>query len=426
MGRELFVTVELAAAVSGRPLPSASYRESLGADLAANLTNAKSGNIDLVGAAVALVRGEPVREAWMAFFGDSERAWMGDEGTSFIYGDMHVAGIGAVAQAAQGVGDAELLAAARAWLRMWWGLQVLAEAPDGRIMLPGMRSGGHEPGPGWREYWLATARGDDDQIRRALAWCHNSGLHPENSWVKTAADALAPALRESYPWLADASPDEVAADLPRYGFLVPVHVYRTPAGVAAWYERNSNPNTPPWLAGVWVNGVEHWAPENGGLFPPGHRYRQQFDRAVVTRDGSVLHYRGSSFPTYLDVDIELPPGDAFEVVIGATSSPVSAKRADPEEPIATPPSTPEREPTTAVSAELDSIAADLSGLRLARADAEKQIAILADLAAVPPRRSFGELADIVASFGINSQSPQAVARDSVVARLRALTSAPPP
>src|SRR6476646_2864064 len=133
---------------------------------------------------------------------------MGDEGAavSRIYGMWHlvsnlVAASELSAAAAQAQENSDLARARDAsldWIAFWWHLMVLLEAPDGQILAVGQRSGGHDPKPGWFEYFLARARGDAGQVSRALAWLHTAGAGPENSPNMAWANALDPIIRSSY------------------------------------------------------------------------------------------------------------------------------------------------------------------------------------------------------------------------------------
>jgi hypothetical protein len=307
-GIEVPLTQELRAAVLGEPLPSNLYLQAGG--LASSLTSGGSANWPPMGWAVAYLQGDTAAPpAWRAFFQASRVNWMGDEWGSFIYGRMHLLAVAAVAREARKRGDADLEAEALGWLQIWWGICALTEAPNGRIMLPGMRCAGHEPLGGWREWLLALARGDGGGRARAEAWGHAAGLAMPHQWEWATALALEETLRLSYQPLAGVSVEDLPPLL-TWGFIT-LHVYRTPRGIAAWLEENRNGNTPPWMAGVSIDGQEIWAPAGGGA-----RIRERFDHAEVERTGQALHYRSTLYPEQM---LLLPAGEGKEVVLGVAN-----------------------------------------------------------------------------------------------------------
>lgn len=412
---EQSLVLELAAVAAGEPLPSTAYLE-VGGDLAGSLRSGGSANWPVMSWAIRygllLPNG---REQWIRFFQETKTAgFMGDEEFSAIYWTMHLAGVAVVAHFAALHRDADLLAAARAWLTYWFGICALVECPDGHVLLPGMRSAGHSPEAGatLKEWMLAIARGDGGARQRWEAVGHDQGLGLNHNfaWLVTVAQVCADDLRAAWAPLAGLSAEQigVSGTLLPWALDAPIHVYRTPRGVAAWLERQDNPNTAAWLAAVWVDGTASWGPKDGG---PG-RWREHGDPSTVTREGNVLHYRSEH---YGDVDLQLPPGEAWEVTLGAGEQGVETPR--PPSPVPVAPSS----PPSADAAEVpESLLADLSSLRLARADAAQRIQILADLATHPPGRPYGELAAAVDALGINPDSPQGATQRSIAARLRAL------
>ncbi len=323
-GIEVPLTEELRAAVLGQPLPSQAHKQV--GDLAGSLTSGGSANWPCMGWAVRYVLKDPAADdQWRRYFDACKTCWMGDELLSYIYGRMHMLSVAAVAAAARARGDAPLLLGASIWLQLWWGLSMLAESADGRIELPGMRSAGHAPLPGWREWLLSIARGDAPSRARAEEWGRAAGLGMKQQWEWGTALALEGPLKLSYQPLAGKSLVDVAAALPAWGLITPLHIYRTAAGVVvSWLENNANGNTPPHMWRGQIAGVETCAPTDGGT-----RVREQFDHASVILDGQALTYKSSLYPGQV---LNLPSGDAQHLVLGIVAA--AAPIAQPPAPTA--------------------------------------------------------------------------------------------
>src|SRR5882724_4561481 len=310
---ERLLVEELRAAVLGKPLPSTAY-QTVG-DLANSLTSGGSANWPPLGWAVRyILKDADAPDQWRNFFSTSmAKGFMGDEEFSAIYWALHLAAVLAVGGSARERGDSDLASSSLGWLTYWFGVCVLCEAPDGHVILPGLRSAGHPPDPGIKEWVLAIARGDDAQRRRweDVARQEKLGLKVQWAWLVDVCNALTDTLHRAFAPLTGKPPEEIPPLLPPYRLDVPLTVFRTAHGVAAYLTRSDNPNTAAWLAGSWIDGQESWGPKNGGV--SAGRFREHGDDATVGREGTVLHYASSHFGS---ADVELPPGPAFEVTLG--------------------------------------------------------------------------------------------------------------
>jgi hypothetical protein len=314
---EQLLVQELRAAVLGKSLPSTAYKDV--GDLVHSLRSGGSANWPPLGWAVRYILREPDASStagtWRTYFPASmTQGFMGDEEFSAIYWALHLASVLAVAGFARQRGESDLANPAVGWLTYWFGVCVLCEAPGGHIILPGLRSAGHPPDPGIKEWVLSIARGDDLQRKHweDVARQEKLGLKAQWGWLVDICNTLADTLRLAFAPLAGKKPEEIPPLLPPYKLDIPLTIYRTPHGVAAYIERSDNPNTAAWLAGSWVDGKESWGPDNGGVST--QRFREHGDDATIGRVGTTLHYQSSHFD---NVDIDLPPGPAFEVTLGA-------------------------------------------------------------------------------------------------------------
>src|ERR1700742_1308843 len=157
-GDEQFLSWDLADVVAGKPPRDTVWQ---GADgLGALFSGQGSINMPLLRLGVKLRAGTAAEQAtaianWKEVFAFFQKQWMGSELGSRIYGVWHMLAVASVlGWAAQNTGpDATSLGAlAQGWLLHWWCLLKLVEAPDGRLLLVGMRSGGHRPDAGVLEW----------------------------------------------------------------------------------------------------------------------------------------------------------------------------------------------------------------------------------------------------------------------------------
>jgi hypothetical protein len=389
---EQLLVQELRAAVLGKPLPSTAYKDV--GDLVHSLRSGGSANWPPLGWAVRyILRDAAAPGVWRSYFPASmEQGFMGDEEFSAIYWALHLAAVLAVAGFARQRGEPDLADPALGWLTYWFGVCVLCEAPGGHIILPGLRSAGHPPDPGIKEWVLAIARGDDLKRKHweDVARQEKLGLKAQWGWLVDVCNTLTDTLHLAFAPLAGRKPEEIPPLLPPYRLDIPLTIYRTAHGVAAYLERSDNPNTAAWLAGSWVDGKESWGPDNGGVST--QRFREHGDDATIGREGTTLHYQSSHFGA---VDIELPPGQAFEVTLGAggaTPPPVK-----PPTPV--PPSPPPTPPTSGRPAA--AIAADIQSLGVPRKQQGQRDHLADEVRQLPAGRPPGQIAADLRKLGIS-------------------------
>lgn len=311
-GDERYLGKELVAAVAGRKPATIAWTR--GDGRVSMVTGLGSCNLPLLRWAVRLWRepegrfGDAV-EVWLAIFAFLRTAWMSSEFGSRIYGTWHLGSVLAVYAWARKHGQRALEDAAGGWLLYWWCLCRLIEAPDGRILMVGMRSAGHAPHAGMLEWLFAAATGGDTRRWEAEARRHRLGLRQK--WEYQLAKSLGSSLVcSAAPLLGRVADAEVV--MPRYGLRVGLHILRTSEGLAAWVEDqdpddddNVNANTAPVMGSVWRAGQLDWLPPNGG-----DRVRRK-ERAVCQREGDRLVYAGSHHGQH---SLQLPGGQLLQDV----------------------------------------------------------------------------------------------------------------
>lgn len=335
MGAEKGLGHELVAAVAGRQLPSTLHRRE-GVGLVHYFDGLGSQNIPLMSHAVRLWLGIPgAVEAWLSIFEAGRRQWMGSELGSRIYGTWHMASILAVYAWARRHGHRELKEAAGGWLLHWWCLMALIEAPDGQLLMVGMRSAGHVPHPGLAEWLYNAALGDQQGMRWAEAQSRRWRLGLRQKWEWQLAQLLMTDLRLSALPLVSFSPTpRVAAPvvMPFYGLRSGIEILRTTEGLAVWIDDadgdsddNDNSNTAPVMGAVWSQGKAQWLPPSGG-----ERIRQRRDRATCRRDGDRLVYRSTFHGEH---SLPLPGGEVLQALRlpRGNSGTMSADNANTEE-----------------------------------------------------------------------------------------------
>jgi hypothetical protein len=298
-GDEQFLGWDLADVVAGKPPRDPGWDGPSG--LGALLSGEGSINLPMLRQAVKLRAGTATQTAdavatWKELFQFFQKQWMGSELGSRIYGVWHMLAVASVLEWAQRNGEADLAGLAQGWLLHWWCLMKLVEAPDGRLLLVGMRSGGHEPNPGVLEWAWALAT--DGPVERWEAVAKELKLGLRQQWIYGAALALKETLRASAAPLRQGQ--DPAALIPHYGLVEPYHVLKTEGGLAVWIEHNQNGNTTPVAAAVWTPQSLDWLPTNGG-----NRIRQKFEQVDCRPEGGKLVY-DSNFQGHQE--IALPPG----------------------------------------------------------------------------------------------------------------------
>jgi hypothetical protein len=343
-GDEQFLSWDLADVVSGKPPRDDIWR---GADgLAALQSGQGSINMPLLRLGVKLRAGTAAEQAtaiasWKNVFAFFQKQWMGSELGSRIYGVWHMLAVASVldwAKTNQGP-DAEVLGTlASGWLLHWWCLLKLVEAPDGRLLMVGMRSGGHRPDPGFLEWTTALAM--DGPVDRWEAEAKRLQLGLRQNWIYSAALSLKETLRASTAPIR-AGQDPLAL-IPRYGLIEPYNILRTEKGLAVWIGRNQNGNTTPLAGAVWTPEGLDWLPKDGG-----NRIRQKFETIDCRPVGLNLVYDSDHQGHQ---ELPLPTGQVLAQItltLGTPAVPVAPiGEKDSTAPPPTPISLPDRTPET--------------------------------------------------------------------------------
>jgi hypothetical protein len=301
-GDEQFLSWDLADAVAGKPPRDDVWRGATG--LAALKQGTGSINMPLLRLATKLWAGTPAEQAaaiadWKEVLTFFQGQWMGSELGSRIYGVWHLLSVAAAFGWADANGNPELSALAQGWLLHWWCLMKLIEAPDGRLLMVGMRSGGHEPNAGFLEWVWALAT--DGPVPKWEATAKTLGLGLKQNWIYAAGMSLKEVLRKSAAPIREGQ--DPAALIPNYGLVVPYNVLKTEGGMAVWIPENRNGNTTPVAGVVWTPQSLDWLPKNGG-----RRIRQQFEKIDCRIDGANLVY--DSILQGHD-ELPLPPGQVL-------------------------------------------------------------------------------------------------------------------
>lgn len=224
----------------------------------------------------------------------------GSEFGSFIYWFWHLI----VHAGLMRKGSPEVQSYALRWLVINWLYFRAIEAPDGGILLGGMRSAGHDPCVPRETNWLyALVSGGN--VKQAEAWCKQAGAGLRRSWEYEIGNELLPELRQSW---------EIAKDIPldRLSNMIklraPMTIIRTEGGLAWTMDYNVNPNTGPVLGMKWENGVRTSFPDKGGP-----RIRQRFDHASARIDeaGGRMIYSSSLYTGGREIEMPLPAGNAI-------------------------------------------------------------------------------------------------------------------
>lgn len=350
-GDERYLGEELLAAVTGQPLPTKTYLRGSGGELTHLYSGLGSQNIPLLRWAVRLWTGcVEAPDTWLAILSYQRRHWMGSELGSRIYATWH---FGAVLAVYAWAGEhrmrhplaAELERAAGEWLLHWWCLCALLEAPDGQILMVGMRSAGHPPEVGKLEWLLALARGDDDWRHHWEREGRRLKLGLLQRWETLLAMVLRGSVRDSAAALDGADHYGPAGwrraleVMPRLGLRSGINVYRTGAGLAVWIDDadgddddNDNSNTAPIMGAVWTAHGAQWLPPGGG-----RRIRQRHERATCRRVHGRLVYFGSEHGEHT---LALPEGVPVHEVRLGYAAPVPAPAPAPEKPAVAQPAPP--------------------------------------------------------------------------------------
>jgi hypothetical protein len=399
-GDEQFLSWDLADVVAGKPPRDTVWQ---GADgLAALRSGQGSINMPLLRLGVKLRVGNATEQAaaiasWKEVFAFFQTQWMGSELGSRIYGVWHMLAVASVLDWAQqntGPDATSLGALAQGWLLHWWCLLKLVEAPDGRLLLVGMRSGGHRPDPGVLEWTWALATDGPVDRWEAVAKTLNLGLR--QGWIYSAALSLKEVLRSS------AAPIRAGQDpltlLPPYGLIEPYHILKTEGGMAVWIEHNQNGNTTPLAGAVWTPTGLDWLPKDGG-----NRIRQKFETIDCRPVGGNLAY-DSSFQGHQE--IPLPTGKVLAQItlpLGTASAPVT-----PVAPVVVPSSgtedstlTPSIPSPVPLSRSPQAIAADILTLGVPRKQLPLRQALADQVSALPAGRPPAAIAADLATLGIS-------------------------
>lgn len=190
------------------------------------------------------------------------------------------------------------------WLVINWLYFRAIEAPDGGILLAGMRSAGHNPCIPREVNWLYTLISGGD-VKQAEAWCKQAGAGLRRSWEYEIALELLPELRQSW---------EIAKDIPldRLPSMIklraPMTIIRTEGGLAWTIDYNVNPNTGPVLGMKWESGARTSFPDKGGP-----RIRQKFDHAGARIDegGGRMIYSSTLHTGGREIEMALPAGNVI-------------------------------------------------------------------------------------------------------------------
>lgn len=405
--QEQHVTLELEAAVNGRPLPSEVYKEVLAADISAALLDGRSGNILLVGKVVGLWAGAPVRDELVVFLVASQKTHMGDEQGTTIYGPLHVGAVAGIHLWAVRHADVELAELALGWLRFWVGFYRLCRTSSGVYLTVGNRSGGHDqtedmltvPDAGWIAYVMAAAEGE----ALPLGLVKELKLGPASSWIPGCVAGVETSLRAAG---SDPRP------MPAYGLLSPVHVFAGPDGhaVVVLQEGDGNNNTPAILAAAVLQGKLVYLPAHGGV-----HVRGQATHGTCGVEGGQVVYR-STIHGQEEMRFDLPPG-LVETVIGSRGQVPTVDRVSPAHPPSQVTDASTLDPHLA-----EDFAFRLSALRLGRGDSGTRISILAKLHPGLPSSELASLADQIAAFGIGAGQPQFHLQQDLVGDMRAACS----
>jgi len=411
-GDEQFLSWDLADVVAGKPPRDSVW---LGPDgLGALQSGLGSINMPLLRLGVKLRAGTAAEQAeaiaaWKGVFAFFQTQWMGSELGSRIYGVWHMLAVASVlgwAQKNSGPDAADLGALAQGWLLHWWCLLKLVEAPDGRLLLVGMRSGGHEPDAGFLEWTWALAMDGPVDHWEAVAKTQKLGLR--QNWIYSAALSLKEVLQSSAAPIRNGG-DPVAL-IPHYGLIEPYNIRKTEGGMAVWIEHNKNANTTPVAGSVWTPASLDWLPKNGG-----NRIRQKFETVDCRPEGGKLVY-DSDLQGHQE--IALPGGKVLAQItlpLGSASMPDTPGMPDtpampdtpgtpktPTTPIVSPvetgPSTPPQTPT---GRSPQAIAADLLTLGVPKKQVPLRQSLADEVAKLPAGRSPATIAADLGTLGIS-------------------------
>ncbi len=400
-GDEQFLSWDLVDALDGKPPRDSVWQGPNG--LAALESGQGSINMPLLRLAIKLRAGNAAEKAeaiagWKEVFAFFQKQWMGSELGSRIYGVWHMLAVASVLDWAQknsgpdAADAADLGALATGWLLYWWCLLKLVEAPDGRLLLVGMRSGGHEPNAGVLEWTYALATDGPIDHWEAVAKSLNLGLRQQ--WIYSAALALKETLRSS------AAPIRAGQDpltlIPSYGLIEPFHILKTDGGIAVWIEHNKNGNTTPIAGAVWTPASLDWLPKDGG-----NRIRQKFETIDCRPEGGKLVY-DSNFQGHQEID--LPPGKVLADItlpLGTPAVPVQPDGPTPTPPIVSPdhngptptPPSPSRSP--------QAIAADILTLAVPKKQVPLRQSLADQVSQLPAGRTPAEIAADLGTLGIS-------------------------
>jgi hypothetical protein len=401
-GDEQFLSWDLADVVAGKPPRDDKWRGASG--IGALQSGEGSINLPMLRLGVTLRAGNPAEQAeavanWKDLFQFFQKQWMGTELGSRIYGVWHMLAVASVLDWAEKNGEPDLAKLAQGWLLHWWCLLKLVEAPDGRLLMVGMRSGGHEPNAGFLEWTWALAMDGPVDRWEAVAKGLNLGLR--QNWIYSAALSLKEALRTSAAPIRQGG--DPAALIPRYGLVEPYHVLRTEGGLAVWIEHNQNGNTTPVAGAVWTPKSLDWLPKDGG-----NRIRQKFEQIDCRPQGNLLVY-DSNFQGHQE--IPLPPGKVLAQVtlpLG-TAMPDVVVQPDTVPGETTPPTTPTTPPadpgTTpappSTARTPQAIAADVLKLAVPKKQVPLRQRIADEIARFPAGPTSAEIGADLATLGIS-------------------------
>ncbi len=378
-GDEQFLSWDLADVVAGKPPRDPGWDGPGG--LSALYSGEGSINLPMLRAAVKLRAGTAAQVAqavsdWKELFQFFQKQWMGSELGSRIYGVWHMLAVASVLDWSQKNGNTELAGLAQGWLLHWWCLMKLVEAPDGRLLVVGMRSGGHEPTAGFLEWTYALAMDG-----------------PVDRWEAVAKE-LKLGLRQN--WLSL---------LPHYGLVEPYHILKTEGGIAVWIESNQNGNTTPVAAAVWTPQSLGWLPDNGG-----NRIRQKFEKIDCRPvDGKLVY--DSNFQGHQE--LALPPGKVLAQITlplgtadsgGITPDIPDRPPVPPPPPVVGPvvvPPQPDTSPPVAAGRTPKEIAADVLTLAVPKKQVHLLRGLADEIARLPAGRPPAEIAADLATLGIS-------------------------
>jgi hypothetical protein len=227
-------------------------------------------------------------------------------------------------------GNLDVKSKALQWLVINWLYFRAIEAPDGGLLLAGMRSAGHDPCVPRETNWLwALVSGGN--VAQAEAWCKQAGAGLKRSWEFEITKKLLPELRESWEAAKNIPIDRLQNAIV---LRAPMTIIRTEGGLAWTIDHNVNPNTGPVLGMKWEHGQRMSFPDKGGA-----RKRQEFDHgyARIEEDRSRMVYASSLYTDMKEIEMSLPGGDIiWKLRLGEGNGQSTSQPSQPD-PVPMPP-----------------------------------------------------------------------------------------